>query len=142
MPSENQIFLQLAKGLAYIHKKGLIHRDINPKNILIYVRSDRKKVTMKWADFGLSKPVNEKGTHSMTSGIKGTHYWLAPEILDIMEKDSDNNIPPQRGTIKSDVFVEGIVFAYYLLGGIHPYGSHIQIMENIQKNNPVNLNGK
>jgi serine/threonine protein kinase len=143
MPSENQVFLQLAKGLAHIHQMGFIHRDINPKNILIYERSDKKEVTIKWADFGLSKPVNERGTFTM-SGVRGTFDWFAPEILDIYIRleDSGSSTPPHRGTIKSDVFAEGLVFGYYLLGGQHPYGSHIQITQNILGNNPVNLIGK
>ena len=139
MPSENQVFLQLAKGLEHIHEMKLIHRDLKPENVLIYVQSDRKEVTMKWADFGLSKPVNERGSCSL-SGVKGTGSWYAPEILDILE-DSGNNIPLQRGTVKSDVFAEGLVFGYYLLGGQHPYGPNIEVMLNIKKNNPVKLNG-
>jgi serine/threonine protein kinase len=97
---------------------------------------------MKWADFGLSKPVNERGTYSM-SGVRGTLNWYAPEILDIYIRNEDigNSTPPLRGTIKSDVFAEGLVFGYYLMGGRHPYGPK-QIMQNIQRNNPVNLNGK
>ncbi len=138
MPSENQVFLQLAKGLAYIHQMGFIHRDLKPQNVLICVQSDRKDVTMKWADFGLSKPVNERGTYSM-SGIRGTYNWLAPEILKIKK---DSGTPPPRGTVKSDVFAEGLVFGYYLLDGEHPYGQDIEIMLNIRNNNPVNLNGK
>jgi serine/threonine protein kinase len=51
---------QLATGLEYIHKQGLIHRDLKPENVLI------KETLMKWADFGLSKQVNERGTCSMT----------------------------------------------------------------------------
>ncbi len=140
MPSENQVFLQLAKGLEHIHEMKLIHRDLKPQNVLIYVRSDRKKVTMKWADFGLSKPVNERGTCSM-SEVKGTLNWLAPEILKLLNDETEND-EKKRVTVMSDVFAEGLVFGYYLLGGQHPYGSHIQIMQNILGNNPVNLNGK
>ena len=143
MPSEKQVFLQLAKGLEYIHLMDLIHRYIKPQNVLISVQSDSKKVTIKWADFGLSKPVNERGTFTM-SGVRGTYDWFAPEILDIYIRNEDigNSTPPHRGTIKSDVFAEGLVFGYYLLGGVHPYGPKHQILRNIQRNNPVNLNGK
>ena len=143
MPSENQIFLQLAKGLAYIHDMELIHQNLKPENVLISVRSDKKEVTMKWADFGLSKSVNERGTHAMTSGIKGTHDWYAPEILKLLNEDNlTENDEKKRGTVKSDVFAEGLVFGYYLFGGKHPYGPKHQIMQNILGNNPVNLNGK
>ncbi len=70
---------QLATGLEYIHKQGLIHRDLKPENVLI-IKNRENLETMKWADFGLSKQVNERGTCSM-NGIKGTREWLAPEIL-------------------------------------------------------------
>ena len=129
---------ELVLALDAIHSMGFIHRDLKPQNVLICVQSDRKDVTMKWADFGLSKPVNERGTYSM-SGIRGTYNWLAPEILKIKR---DSGTPPPRGTVKSDVFAEGLVFGYYLLDGEHPYGQDIEIMLNIRNNNPVNLNGK
>ncbi len=142
MPSENQVFLQLAKGLEHIHEKGLIHRNLKPENVLICVQSDRKEVTVKWADFGLCKPVNKRGSCSL-SEYKGTEYWLAPEIFEESETESGySTAPPLRGTVKSDVFSEGLVFGYYLLGGKHPYGPKIEIMLNILGNNPVNLNGK
>ncbi len=105
---------QLATGLEYIHKQGLIHRDLKPENVLI------KETLMKWADFGLSKQVNERGTCSMTE-IQGTREWLAPEILKQLVTEEEIT---QRGTIKSDVFSEGLVFGYYLSNGLHPFGSH------------------
>jgi serine/threonine-protein kinase/endoribonuclease IRE1 len=60
MPIQLRNIYQLATGLEYIHKQGLIHRDLKPENVLI------KETLMKWADFGLSKQVNERGTCSMT----------------------------------------------------------------------------
>ena len=61
---------------------------------------------MKWADFGLSKPVNERGTYTM-SGIKGSDTWMAPEMLRMVELEEGEI--RQRGTIKSDIFSEGHV---------------------------------
>ncbi|KZR96588.1 Uncharacterized protein APZ42_008992, partial [Daphnia magna] len=68
MPPDIVVFLQLALGLEYIHSNQLIHRDIKPANILISVRStDRSdEVTIKWADFGLSRAVNERGTFTLS----------------------------------------------------------------------------
>ncbi|XP_046636092.1 uncharacterized protein LOC124314772 isoform X2 [Daphnia pulicaria] len=146
MPSENEVFLQLAKGLAHIHEKGLIHRDLKPENVLIWSDSGQEIVVMKWADFGLSKQVNPGGSHSI-SGMRGTHNWYSPEILKIFIEEEGNdgkttkttpNIR-QRGTVKSDVYTAGLVFGYYLLGGDHPFGSPINIQLNILKNEPVNL---
>jgi serine/threonine protein kinase len=144
MPTEKEVCLQLAKGLAHIHENRLVHRDLKPENVLIWVDSTGEKVLMKWSGFGLSKQVNERGSHSM-SGVRGTHNWMAPEILKIMTeenvgKTTSPDIRP-RGTVKSDVFSAGLVFGYYLLGGDHPFGSLINVPANILKNEPVILRG-
>ena len=144
MPPKVEVLYQLAVGLDYIHKMKFIHRDIKPANILIWVNSKNGKVLMKWADFGLSKPVNERGTCSM-SDVKGTFDWLAPELLKLLD-DGDANKgereAEQRGTIQTDVFAEGLVFGYYLTEGLHPFGSPVQIAANILTNKPVNLSSK
>ena len=72
LPSDEQVLLQMAEGLNYIHSMNLVHRDIKPENILI---SMSKPVLIKLADFSLCKPVNQRGTFSL-SGIKGTQYWM------------------------------------------------------------------
>jgi serine/threonine protein kinase len=139
LPHHFTVFLQLAEGLEYIHSKNLIHRDIKPGNVLIYVDSTDGKITMKWADFGLSKLVNEKGSYTM-SGVKGTYTYLAPELL---LKLMENEKKLGRGTVKSDVFALGLVFAYLLLNGKHLYGSNeIEISPNIIAHKQVNINSK
>lgn len=139
MPPDIVVFLQLALGLEYIHSNQLIHRDIKPANILISVRStDRSdEVTIKWADFGLSRAVNERGTFTL-SDIKGTEKWRAPESLKLLENAQEEDEP--RGTVQSDVFVLCLVFGYLLLKGDHLYGSKGDNVEkNIKKGNPVNM---
>jgi serine/threonine protein kinase len=130
----------LAEGLEYIHSKNLIHRDIKPGNVLIYVDSTDGQITMKLADFGLSKSVNGRGSYTMNSGVKGTYTYLAPELL---QKLMQNEEILGRGTIKSDVFALGLVFVFLLLKGHHLYGSNeIAIINNIVANKQVNINGK
>ena len=149
MPAtQKDVCLQLAEGMAHIHKMGLIHRDVKPENVLIWVDSIREKVLMKWADFGLSKPVSERGTHSISCEFKGTKDWYALEICRMQSETTSsqsvegenvaNPIRP-RGTVKSDVFSAGLVFGYYLSGGDHPFGSAVNVLPNIIKNEPVNL---
>jgi serine/threonine-protein kinase/endoribonuclease IRE1 len=138
MPTQLRNIYQLATGLEYIHKQGLIHRDLKPENVLICT-SNFYLTLMKWADFGLSKQVNERGTCSM-SEIKGTEKWLAPEILKLLDDKRDEIT--QRGTIQSDVFAEGLVFGYYLSNGLHPFGSGRKIPSNILKNKLINLDSK
>jgi serine/threonine-protein kinase/endoribonuclease IRE1 len=143
MPPEIEVLFQLAKGLEYIHQMGLVHRDIKPENVLIRLNSTTQRVMMKWADFGLSKQVNERGTFTMT-GVRGTMDFFAPEILKLLDEDNSTGKEVQkRGTVKSDVFAEGLVFGYFISGGVHPFGttSH-QIQNNLRTNEPANLPSK
>jgi serine/threonine protein kinase len=140
LPNHLEIFSQLASGLEYIHSKQLIHRDIKPANILVHVDSTNQ-ITMKLADFGLSRPVNERGTYTMSSRLKGTKNWYAPEVLDLINQFQQST--PIRGTVKSDVFALGLVFAYLLLDGQHLYGTNEnEIDANIVANTQVNINSK
>jgi serine/threonine protein kinase len=48
------LFQQIEEGMLYLHKKGIVHHDIKPSNIVI---SDQKQV--KIIDFGLSSYLND-----------------------------------------------------------------------------------
>ena len=132
MPTREAVLYQLANGLNHIHKMKLIHRDIKPQNALISIETDgttgSTRPLMKWADFGLSKQVNENGSCSL-SGIKGTAGWFAPEISEIA--NGSNNGKHKRGTIKSDIFAEGLVFGYFLLDGQHLFGEDYKNIQTI-----------
>jgi serine/threonine protein kinase len=146
LPCHFEVFSQLASGLEYIHSNKLIHRDIKPGNVLISVDSSTAqdvKVTVKWADFGLSRTVNERGTFTMTSGVKGTRNWHAPELLRLLQESQTIGRPQPRGTVQSDVFALGLVFAYLLLDGQHIYGSNeIDIINNILLGKTINMDSK
>jgi serine/threonine-protein kinase/endoribonuclease IRE1 len=143
MPPETEVLLQLAKGLEYIHQMGLVHRDIKPQNVLIRLDTTTQQVVMKWADFGFSKRVNERGTFTM-SDVRGTYDYFAPEILKLLDEDSSpENEVQKRGTVKSDVFAEGLVFGYFLSKGVHPFGSSsYEIGKNVRTRKPINLPSK
>ncbi|KAL5706179.1 hypothetical protein ACHQM5_024382 [Ranunculus cassubicifolius] len=74
--SRYNICLQIAKGLVYLHEVSepkIIHRDINPSNILLDAN-----LNAKISDFGLAKFYNEEQGTAATK-LCGTHGYMAPE---------------------------------------------------------------
>jgi eukaryotic-like serine/threonine-protein kinase len=76
MPLERAASLgaQVADGLDFAHKGGVVHRDIKPANIMIEA-ADRVKVT----DFGIAKPTDGGDHLTMTGSLLGTPSYMSPE---------------------------------------------------------------
>jgi serine/threonine protein kinase len=66
------IALDIAQGMAFLHKKSIIHRDLKPANILL--TSDHRA---KIADFGMS--INNYGQE--LTAETGTYRYMAPEVI-------------------------------------------------------------
>lgn len=66
---------QILAGLEYLHSKGILHRDLKADNILVEPTG-----ICKISDFGISKKADIKRGRAFT-GMKGTVFWMAPEIL-------------------------------------------------------------
>ncbi|CAA0840928.1 mitogen-activated protein kinase kinase kinase 5 [Striga hermonthica] len=60
-------------GLAYLHSKKTIHRDIKGANLLVDAYG-----VVKLADFGMAKHLNGQKANL---SLKGSPYWMAPELL-------------------------------------------------------------
>mmetsp|Transcript_13852 Transcript_13852/g.16794 ORF Transcript_13852/g.16794 Transcript_13852/m.16794 type:complete len:570 (-) Transcript_13852:1144-2853(-) len=70
-----QIFVQLAQAIQYMHSKGVIHRDIKPENVLV---TADESMQVKIIDFGFSKVMDEPFAES----FMGTGGFLAPELCE------------------------------------------------------------
>lgn len=96
------VMRSMLTGLSVAHRRGLVHRDIKPDNIL--VNGDN---TVKLADFGLVRAASD--AHHSTDQIVGTVAYLSPEQVDGSEI-----------TQASDVYSAGIVL-FELLTGTVPF---------------------
>lgn len=100
------IIEQVSTGLLALHKKGILHQDIRPENILINSSS-----TIQIIDFG-SAYINGVSDNSHAS-VPGTAIYAAPEyfIGDVIDE-------------KADQFSLAVL-CYYLLSGKYPYGTNV-----------------
>ncbi|XP_011624929.1 mitogen-activated protein kinase kinase kinase YODA isoform X2 [Amborella trichopoda] len=64
---------QILSGLAYLHNKNTVHRDIKGANILVDPNG-----RVKLADFGMAKHITG---YSCPLSFKGSPYWMAPEVI-------------------------------------------------------------
>jgi serine/threonine-protein kinase len=71
-----RIVAQVSQALAFVHARGVLHRDVSPGNILLR-RSDG---AAKLADFGLASPADEV-SETRLEDLAGTPGYMAPEVL-------------------------------------------------------------
>lgn len=103
------VFLKVCSGLSHAHRRGVVHRDVKPDNILVAVK-DRKPLP-KIIDFGIAT-IRRPGSQSrlrltQTGELIGTPRYMSPEQF-----GNDCNL-----THKTDIYSAALVL-FELLAGV------------------------
>ncbi|MBK9755528.1 MAG: protein kinase [Nannocystis sp.] len=107
------LLAELARGLAAVHRVGVVHRDIKPANV--FLASSEAGVQAKLLDFGVAKLLPgaemsaEASVRTQVGAVLGTPYYLAPEQA-------------RSGTIdgRADLYSLGVIL-YETLTGTLPF---------------------
>jgi TolB-like protein/tRNA A-37 threonylcarbamoyl transferase component Bud32/Tfp pilus assembly protein PilF len=109
-----RLMTKVARAIAYAHGKGVLHRDLQPGNILL----DENGEPMV-SDFGLAKWLNETSDLTRTLETLGTPGYIAPEQAERRAADL---------TSAADVYSLGAIL-FYLLTGRPPFvGANVLVV--------------
>ncbi len=118
-----RILFDVGSALSYAHRRGIVHRDVKPSNVML--DHDGKAVVM---DFGIAKVSERSGDLTRTGLLMGTPEYMSPEQC--------------RGhvvTPESDQYSLGVV-AYAMLTGSPPFtGPFYQVLMAHQNDAPPSL---
>jgi serine/threonine-protein kinase len=109
LPSDQafDVAIQIAEGLAAIHKVGIIHRDLKSPNVMIDGEG-----TAKVMDFGIAKPASAGTDGASTGYVLGSPEYMSPE-----------QARGRRADFRSDIYSLGIVVFEAFTGRVPFRGS-------------------
>jgi len=118
-----EVGAQACAGLDYAHRRGIIHRDVKPGNLMIVGGPvGGGEMTVKLTDFGIARAI-EQTRITQVGSVVGTAAYLAPE-----------QVRGEEATPATDVYALGVVL-YQLLTGRLPYeGSSLAELAVRQQN--------
>ncbi|NET28492.1 AAA family ATPase [Okeania sp. SIO1I7] len=130
---EEFLFLAIAitEGLAEIHKLHIIHKDINPANIVFNPKTKELKII----DFGISTQLShENPTLKSANVLEGTLGYISPEQTGRMNRSLD---------YRTDFYSLGVTF-YQMLAGKLPFESSdpLELVHCHLAKNPPSLIGE
>ncbi len=98
------IAIATAEALEHAHKKGLVHRDVKPKNIMLSSQG-----VVKLADLGLARAIDDKEAAMAEAGkAYGTPYYISPEQI-----RGEVNVGPQ-----ADIYSLGATLYHMVTGNV------------------------
>ena len=103
-----EVAVQIANGLAYMHRHEFVHKDIKPANILV------KDGIIKIADMGISKKLIPGKSRVTRTYAVGTEDYIAPEYSDFSKN--------YEFALSGDIWALGCVLHYLFTRGGHPFG--------------------
>ena len=121
--STAEIGAQACAGLDYAHRRGIIHRDVKPGNLMIVGGPvGGGEMTMKLTDFGIARAV-EQTRITQVGSVVGTAAYLSPE-----------QVRGEEATPATDVYALGVVLYQFLTGRLPYEGSTLAELAVRQQN--------